>query len=173
MSVELWYQGQVAHPQQGDLPAHVCCLPLSRLICAIKRVEILALFWFKPAFLMSDNQTSWQLTHDLLSDDGHKITFVLSTAAGRCMVAYCPLSNDIKLSERVKSYRSAAAKGNQVLGMIRRNITYKEKSLIVPLYKAIVRTHLEYCIQAWIPYLRKDIDMLEKYRGEQLNSFQN
>ena len=46
--------------------------------------------------------------------------------------------------------------------MIRRNITYKDKRLIVPLYKAIVRPHLEYCIQAWSPYLRKDIDMLEK-----------
>ena len=46
--------------------------------------------------------------------------------------------------------------------MIRRNITYKEKSLIVPLYKAIVRPHLEYCIQAWNPHLRKDIYMLEK-----------
>ena len=45
--------------------------------------------------------------------------------------------------------------------MIRRNITYKEKGLIVPLYKVIVRPHLENCIQAWIPYLRKDIDMLE------------
>ena len=46
--------------------------------------------------------------------------------------------------------------------MIRRNITYKEKGLIVPLYKAIARPHLEYCIQAWKLYLRKDIDMLEK-----------
>ena len=46
--------------------------------------------------------------------------------------------------------------------MIRRNITYKEKGLIVHLYKAIVRPHLEYCIHAWRPYLRKDIDMLEK-----------
>ena len=45
---------------------------------------------------------------------------------------------------------------------IRRNITYKEKSLIIPLYKAIVRPHLEYCIQAWNPHLRKDVDMLEK-----------
>ena len=62
--------------------------------------------------------------------------------------------------------RIAASKGNQVLGMIRRNITYKEKSLIVPLYKAIVRPHLEYCIQAWSPYLRKDIDMLEKNTEE-------
>ena len=60
--------------------------------------------------------------------------------------------------------RIAASKGNQVIGMIRRNITYKDKSLILPLYKAIglVRPHLEYCIQAWSPYLRKDIDMLEK-----------
>ena len=55
-----------------------------------------------------------------------------------------------------------ASKGNQVLGMIRRNIAYKEKSLIVPLYKAIVRSHLEYCIQPWSPYLRTDIDMPEQ-----------
>ena len=58
--------------------------------------------------------------------------------------------------------RIAASNGNQVLEMIRRNITYKEKSLIVPLYKAIVRHHLEYCIQAWSPYLRRDVDMLDK-----------
>ena len=51
---------------------------------------------------------------------------------------------------------------DQVLGLIRRNITYKDKSLIVPLYKAIVRPHLEHSIQAWSPYLRKDIDMLEQ-----------
>ena len=41
-------------------------------------------------------------------------------------------------------------------------VTYKVKSLIIPLYKAIVIPHLGYCIQAWNPYLRKDVDMLEK-----------
>ena len=69
------------------------------------------------------------------------------------------MNANMKVSEQC---RIAASKGNQILGMIRRNITYKEKGLIVPLYKAIVRPHLEYCIQAWRPYLRKDIDMLEK-----------
>ena len=68
------------------------------------------------------------------------------------------MNANMKVSEQC---RIAAFKGNQVLGMIRRNITYKEKSLIVPLYKAIVR-HLQYCIQAWNPHLKKDIDMLEK-----------
>ena len=65
----------------------------------------------------------------------------------------------MKVSEQC---RIAASKDNQILRLIRRNITYKEKGLIVPLYKAIVRPHLEYCIHAWKPYLRKDIDMLEK-----------
>ena len=66
---------------------------------------------------------------------------------------------NMKVSEQC---RIATSKGNHVLGMIRRNITYKEKSLIKLLYKAIVRPHLEYCIQAWNPHLRKDVDMLGK-----------
>ena len=52
-------------------------------------------------------------------------------------------SADMKVSEQC---RIAASKGNQILRLIRRP---KEKQLIVPLYKAIVRPHLEYCIQAW------------------------
>ena len=40
----------------------------------------------------------------------------------------------------------AVSKGNQIHGLIRKTIMYKEKQLIIPLYKAIVRPHLEYCI---------------------------
>ena len=39
---------------------------------------------------------------------------------------------------------------------------YKEKDLIILLYKTIVRFHLEYCIQAWRAHHKKDIDMLER-----------
>ena len=54
------------------------------------------------------------------------------------------------------------ADDTKCLGLIRRNITYKEKKLITPLYKAIGTPHLEYCIQAWRKYCKKDIDTLEK-----------
>ena len=69
------------------------------------------------------------------------------------------ISAHMKVSEQCGI---AASKGNQILGLIRRNITYKVKKLIIPLYKAIVRPHLEYCIQAWRPYRKKDIDTLER-----------
>ena len=54
----------------------------------------------------------------------------------------------------------AGSKGNNMLGLIRRNITYKDKRLIILLYKAILTPYLEYCIQAWRPYRKKDIDTL-------------
>ena len=45
-------------------------------------------------------------------------------------------------------------------------MVYKEKELIIPLYKTIVRPHLKYCIQTCRPYRKKDIDMLGTYKKE-------
>lgn len=55
----------------------------------------------------------------------------------------------------------AAKKANAVLGMIKRNIKTRDKDVILSLYKSLVRPNLEYCVQAWCPYLRKDIEVLE------------
>lgn len=56
----------------------------------------------------------------------------------------------------------AAKSANRALGQIRRTITNKSKDIVVPLYRSLVRPRLEYCIQAWRPYLKKDITLLEK-----------
>ena len=55
------------------------------------------------------------------------------------------ISADMKVSEQCGI---AAAKANQILGLIRRNIVYKEKELIIPLYKTIVRPHLYTSMEA-------------------------
>jgi ribonucleases P/MRP protein subunit RPP40 len=50
---------------------------------------------------------------------------------------------------------------NKVLGMIKRSFASRSKEIVLNLYKALVRPHLEFCIQAWRPYLKKDIDIIE------------
>ena len=46
--------------------------------------------------------------------------------------------------------------------MIKRGFKNKSRVIMLPLYKSMVRPHLDYCIQAWKPHLRKDVDKLEK-----------
>ena len=58
-----------------------------------------------------------------------------------------------------KQCSKAANEANKRLDMINRN--YKCK-VISPLYKFIVRPHLDYCMQKWRPHYRKDLDKLEK-----------
>ena len=43
----------------------------------------------------------------------------------------------------LEQYVIAAAKGNQIIGLIRRNIVYKENELTILEYKPIVRLHLK------------------------------
>ena len=56
----------------------------------------------------------------------------------------------------------AVKKANRALAQLRRTISNKEIDTVIPIYKATVRPHLEYCIQAWAPYLKKDINALEQ-----------
>ena len=61
-----------------------------------------------------------------------------------------------------KSAPAAAAKGYRMVGLIRRNFSYLDIEMCRTLYCSLVRPHVEYAIQSWSPYLRKDIEELEK-----------
>jgi ribonucleases P/MRP protein subunit RPP40 len=61
-----------------------------------------------------------------------------------------------------KQCNAAASKAMKALGMIKRTFNYLNMELFLVLYGTYVRLHLEYCIQVWAQYNRKDIHLLEK-----------
>ena len=46
--------------------------------------------------------------------------------------------------------------------MIRRTFPFVDVDGFKLLYKAYIKPHLEFCVQAWLPYFKKDIDCMEK-----------
>jgi ribonuclease P/MRP protein subunit RPP40 len=52
-------------------------------------------------------------------------------------------------------------KANRVLGMIKRTFKNFSSNVVMKLYKCLIRPRLEYAVQAWRPYLQKDIDLIE------------
>jgi hypothetical protein len=61
-----------------------------------------------------------------------------------------------------KQCLKSAAKARSVLAMVRRHFKRIDPQSFRLLYKTYIRPHLEFCIQSWSPYLKKDIEILEK-----------
>ncbi len=67
------------------------------------------------------------------------------------------VTSNLKLSQQCNE---SVIKANRMIGLIKRNPSFKNKNVVLPLYNSLVRPYLEYAVQFWSLHHAKDIGKL-------------
>ena len=90
-----------------------------------------------------------------MTEDGNKFEM---TRVNKMKHIRVIVDSELKFDRHINSKIETA---NKVLGIITRSFLYLSADFLIPLYKALVRSHFDYAMIIWNPHLVKHIESIE------------
>ncbi len=92
--------------------------------------------------------------------------YTMSDESGQCALEEVIMEKDLGITiDNQLSFQThcsdMVSKASRNLAIIRRTFQHLDEETLIPLYKALVRSHLEYGVDVWSPRLKRDIHSIE------------